>query len=73
MASTPTLVELRNMSLKDLKREETAKRALIGGMSLAIKMQKEKNTAKYRRKKKELAKILTVIGEKDTVPAPTIS
>ena len=58
-----TLKELRKMNSEDLLREIKAKRALTAGMRLAIKVGKEKDSARFLREKKELSRMLTVLNE----------
>jgi ribosomal protein L29 len=64
MATKLTIKELRKMSEEDLLREIMAKRAIIGKLHMGVTIQNEKNTARYRQERKELARMLTVLNEK---------
>jgi len=64
MPSLLSISELRNMNHSDLLREIREQCALVAKLRLGIKMKKEKDTAKYRREKKQLAKMQTVLTEK---------
>lgn len=71
MAHTLTVGELRNMQSTDLAREAREQRALVAKLHMGIKLQKEKDTAKYRREKKLLARMLTILAQKGTdAPKP---
>ena len=63
--TTLSLTEIRRMERQDLEREIMAKRALVTKLHLSIVMQNEKDTAKYQRENKELARLLTVWREKE--------
>lgn len=65
MATALTMIELRSMSKQDLEREIRGKRIHIGALRLAVSIGKEKNTSVYKKEKKELARLLTVLCEKD--------
>ena len=64
MASTITTKELRNMTHGDLAKDVTAQRGLVAKLGMGIRLQKEKDTAKYRREKRALARMLTILTEK---------
>lgn len=64
MATALTIIELRKMPSADLTREAEARRSEIAGLRMGIELRKEKNTAKYRTAKRELARMLTVLAEK---------
>jgi len=64
MATHATSKELRNMPLADLRKEAQSKRASIAKMKLGIEMQSHKDTGHFRYEKRELARILTILGEK---------
>jgi ribosomal protein L29 len=71
MATHSTLKELRNMQTADLRKEVEQKRVVVAKMRLGLEMRSEKDSALYRREKRELARILTVLGEKQgSEPAP---
>ena len=74
-----TTAEFRNMQPEDLQREVKEKRQIVAKMRLGLEMRSEKDSAQYKRERKELAKMLTVLHEKQTlktavksakVPAP---
>ena len=84
MASTTTIKELRNMQISDLIKEIKSQRTLVAKLRLGVKMQKEKDTSKYTREKKQLSRMMTVLTEKRaeelqkaiadaTVPAPELT
>jgi ribosomal protein L29 len=64
MATHSTLKELRNMQTADLQKEVAEKRLTVAKMRMGLELRSEKDSAMYRREKKELARILTVLGEK---------
>jgi len=64
MASLLSIAELKKMQVKDLLRELREQSALVAKMRLGIKMKKEKDTGKYRREKKQLSRMQTVLTEK---------
>lgn len=64
MASHTTATELRNMQVKDLQKEITSQKAEVARLNMAVTMQKEKNSAKYKHEKKQLARMETVLAEK---------
>ena len=70
MAAITSLTELRNMPLTDLRREVRAQRLLVAKLRLGVHMQKEKDTARYQREKKQLARMLTILQEKQLAEAP---
>ena len=67
MTKKSTMTELRKMQHLDLEREVTVKHALIAKIRLGVEMVHEKDTAKLRREKKELARLFTALREK-TLP-----
>ena len=68
MSSSITITELRSMSLPDLLREIRSQRSSVRKMRLQITMNTEKDTARYRREKKALARMLTVLTTKGKEP-----
>lgn len=64
MITQSTMTELQSMPLDDLRREVRGKREALAKLRLGVEMQKEKDTAKYRREKKMLSRMLMVLGEK---------
>lgn len=71
MSPSSAINELMKQPLEDLRREVRAKRALVAKMKLNIDLKKEKNSAAYRREKKEINRMLTVMNrlEKEGKPA----
>ncbi len=55
--------ELRNMQPEDLRKEIAEKRLVVAKMHIEIEMRSEKDTARFLREKKELARLLTVQNE----------
>ena len=70
MATQLSMDELRNMNLTDLRREIREVSTLVAKMRLGIKMNKEKDTAHYRREKRQLARMQTVLTQKCRPGAP---
>ena len=68
MVTKTTIKELRKMNLADLTREIFLQKALVAKMRLGIKMKKEKDTAKYRRERRQLARMETVFAELNSKP-----
>jgi len=64
MAHLTTIKELRNMQIGDLIREILQHMSLVAKLRLGIKMKKEKDSAKYKREKKQLSRMQTVLSEK---------
>ena len=59
MAKKTAMTELRKMQLPDLEREITAKRMHLTKVQLGVGMRQEKDTAKVRFERRELARLLT--------------
>lgn len=53
------------MDKQDLHREIRIRRTAIGSLRLKVSLGKEKNTALYKKAKKELAQLLTIWSEKE--------
>ena len=64
MVALLSIAELKKMQVKDLLRELREQAALVAKLRLGIKMKKEKDTGKYRREKKQLSRMQTVLTEK---------
>jgi ribosomal protein L29 len=64
MATTLTITELSKMDTADLQREIAGQRMLVQKMRMGITMKKEKDSALYRREKKTLARMQTVLTRK---------
>lgn len=65
MSSSTTITELRTMQVSDLRKEIRTQRTEVQKMRIQITMNTEKDTAKYRREKRQLARMLTVLTEKE--------
>ncbi|PIR48411.1 50S ribosomal protein L29 [Candidatus Peregrinibacteria bacterium CG10_big_fil_rev_8_21_14_0_10_55_24] len=70
MATQLSMDELRNMNLTDLRREIREGSTLLAKLRLGIKMKKEKDTARYRREKRQLARMQTALTQKCSADAP---
>jgi ribosomal protein L29 len=66
MATHLSTTELRNMQMDDLRKEITAKRMTVAKMHIDIEMRSEKDSARFLREKKELARMLTIETEPQT-------
>ena len=60
MASTLSIADLRNMTLKELQGEIARQQGLVRKMRMGITLGREKNSAGYRREKRQLARMSTV-------------
>lgn len=72
MASILTTKELRNTPVDELRKEAVEKGKGIAKMKLALQMQSFKDSALFRREKRQLARMLTIIAEKNGVAAPEL-
>ena len=54
------------MQINDLQVEVREQERLISKLSLGVKLNKEKDTAKYTSEKKQLARMRTILTEKET-------
>ncbi|MFA6523049.1 MAG: hypothetical protein WCS85_01645 [Candidatus Peribacteraceae bacterium] len=69
----PSYGELTAMPREDLRKDIVAQRALIRKMKLAVLLNKEKDTAKLRRERRQLARMLTAWTAQPSVPvAPAV-
>ncbi len=66
MATHLTTTELRNMQTDDLRKEIAEKRLVVAKLQINVHMRSEKDTARFLREKKELARMLTIQNEKST-------
>lgn len=67
MPTTLSLAELRNMTPSDLEKEAHEQKMIVVRLRLGMSVGKEKDTARYRREKKHLARILGVLSEKESL------
>lgn len=72
MATLPTIKELRAMQPKDLQNELTEQQNALSKIRLSVELGGEKDTAKLRRLRKQVARMHTVANQKKnaTMPAP---
>lgn len=71
MATLASTKELRKMSQEDLQRELEEKRIYVSKLRLSIKMGTEKDTAKLRKEKVYIARILTIVHELNGAKKPS--
>jgi ribosomal protein L29 len=64
MASTLTIIDLRKMQASDLEKDLQEKKLAVAKLRIDIGMMSQKDTAKYKKEKKDVARMLTVINEK---------
>jgi ribosomal protein L29 len=65
MAANLTATELRKMPVADLRKEISSHQSEMAKMRLGLEMRSFKDSAKLRRFRKELARMLTVVSEKE--------
>lgn len=73
MSTHSTSTELNKMSAQELQREAGEKRNDIAKLKMNVRLNSEKDTAKLRRERRYLARILTSLNSKPktaTVPTP---
>lgn len=63
MAALTTIKELRTMTPEDLLKEIRAQENEVVKLRLGVKLGKEKDSAKYIRQKKQLARMKTVYNQ----------
>jgi ribosomal protein L29 len=81
MTSSTSINDLRKLSVADLQQEIRTQRSLVAKMRMGVTMRTEKDTAKYKRERVHLARLLTVLSSKQgplpertsdaTIPAPS--
>jgi len=64
MATKTSMPELRKLTLKDLRKEIGSLQSSIGKLRMGMVMKKEKDTARYQKEKRQLARLKTVLTEK---------
>jgi len=78
MAKTLTIIELRNMKENDLIREINQQYRNVASLQLNVKSGKEKGSHLYKREKKQLTRMLTILSElrnkapEASIPAPAL-
>ena len=68
MASLTSIKELNKMSTEDLRKEIIAQENTVVKLRLGVKLGKEKDSAKYIREKKQLARMKTVQSSVSSLP-----
>jgi len=74
-----TTTELRKMQSNDLEKEIREQSVLVAKLRMGVKLGKEKDSAKYQREHKQLARMTTIMTEKRTeelleaASTPTVS
>jgi len=64
MASISTTTELRNMQISELEKDLQEKKLIVAKMRLDVDMRSQKDTAQYKKEKKQVARIQTIITQK---------
>ncbi|MDD5026634.1 MAG: 50S ribosomal protein L29 [Candidatus Peribacteraceae bacterium] len=64
MSTETSTIELRKMQIPDLERELRELTVSVLKMRLGIKLKKEKDTARYRLSRRQIARVRTIIAEK---------
>ncbi|PIQ75914.1 50S ribosomal protein L29 [Candidatus Peregrinibacteria bacterium CG10_big_fil_rev_8_21_14_0_10_49_24] len=66
MAKLVSIIELRKMQPADLRKEIREQEVAVTKLRLGVELRKEKDSAKYKREKVQLARMKTVLTEKQT-------
>lgn len=66
MAKLISIIELRKMQPADLRKEIREQEGTVAKLRLGVEMKKEKDSAKYKREKVQLARMKTILTEKQT-------
>ncbi len=69
MSTTTTIKELQNMNDADLQKEIRSQENTVVKLRLGVKLGNEKDSAKYKREKKQLARMKTVLSDRKFAPA----
>jgi len=64
MAHASTITELRNMQASELEKDLQEKKLAVAKMRIDIDMRSQKDTAQYKKEKKQVARMQTVLTEK---------
>ena len=64
MATHSSATELQSMTLADLTREIRGQAFSLEKMRLSVQLGKEKDTARFRREKRQYARMMTELGRK---------
>lgn len=65
MSADGTIDELRALSREELEREIQEKRFSVAKIRIAIRLQKEKDTARLRKERRTLARLSAVFKERE--------
>lgn len=68
MGNTTTIKELKNMADADLRKEIAQQQHAVVKLRLGVQMGSEKDSAKYAREKKQLARMKTVLSDRKFEP-----
>ncbi len=66
---TTKSAELRALAPEDLRKEITEQRAAVAKMHIGISLRSHKDTAAFKREKKQLARMLTALRQNDSSKA----
>lgn len=83
MSTTATITELLAMQVSDLEKELRAQQTVVRKMRIELTLNTEKDSARYRRERRHLARLQTVLSRKRlgalntsaktaTLPAPRL-
>ena len=62
MATLTTSTELQKMTAEDLRKEIRSQQTIVAQLRMGVKMGKEKDSAKYIRERKQLARMKTALN-----------
>lgn len=68
MGNTTTIKELRNMNDADLRKDVRTQENAVVKLRLGVQLGSEKDSAKYQRAKKQLARMKTVLSDRKFEP-----
>ncbi len=66
---TTKSAELRALSVEDLRKEVTEQRGAVAKMHMGISLRSHKDTASFKREKKQLARMLTALRQNESSKA----
>lgn len=73
MSVTSSITELRALQTSDLLREIAEQETHVVKLRMGVKMGMEKDSAKYVRERKHLARMKTILTEKSDEKSPSVS
>ncbi len=62
--ATSTINDLLSMSVEDIQKDLRAQRLTVAKLRIDVELRKEKDTARYRRERRHLALLETVLSRK---------